>query len=244
MQIGHPAVAEIMAGEDFDWLCVDMEHTEIDAPAFRDIALAARGRPCDLLARLHSCDPVQAKQVLDLGADGVIVPSVNTAEEAAQAAQMVRFPPEGTRGASFARATDYGRNFAPYFRRHNENVILVVMIETAEGAANADAILATPGLHAAFVGPYDLSASLGCPGDLENPKAQSARRHILDACRRHKVPAGIHVVPTDAGEVRARIAEGYRFIACGVDIQFLVHGCRTVLDSARETPSSGSGKGR
>jgi 2-dehydro-3-deoxyglucarate aldolase len=229
IQIGHPAVAELMAGEGFDWLCVDLEHTEIDAECLRNLALAVRGSPCDLLVRLSSCGPVQAKQALDLGADGIIVPAVSTAQEARRAVEMVNFPPAGRRGASFARATDYGRNFGPYFRAHNERVIVVVMIETAEGAANAEAILATPGIHAAFIGPYDLSASLGHAGELEHPDVRAARGRILAACRERGIPPGIHVVPPDAGAVRACIAEGYRFIACSVDTQLVLHGCREML---------------
>lgn len=233
IQIGHPAVAELMASEGFDWLCVDLEHTEIDAECFRNIALAVRGAKCDLLVRLSSCGPVQAKQMLDLGANGIIVPAVGSPDEARRAVEMASFPPRGLRGASFSRAADYGRNFGPYFRAHNDTVLVVVMIETAEGAANADAILAVPGIHAAFIGPYDLSASLGHPGDLDHPKVQDARRRILQACRDRNVPAGIHVVAPNPDDIRARIDEGYRFIACSVDTQFVMMGSRDLLRGAR-----------
>jgi len=105
-----------MAGEGFDWIAVDLEHTSTSVRDFHEIALALKGTGCDLLARLHSCDPVQAKLVLDSGANGIIVPSVNTAGQAAQAVAMAKHPPEGTRGAAFSRATDFGRNFANYFK--------------------------------------------------------------------------------------------------------------------------------
>ena len=94
---GHPAVAEIMADEGFDFLVADMEHTPISVEAFYHIALAAKGTDCDVLARLPSCDAVLAKQVLDLGAAGIIVPSVNTPAEAAQSVAMAKFPPAGIR---------------------------------------------------------------------------------------------------------------------------------------------------
>ena len=93
MLIGHPAIAEIMAGKGFDWIAVDLEHTPTDLQTFYQVALALKGSDCDLLARLNSCDPVQAKLVLDAGTQGIIVPSVNSPELAAQAAAMVRFPP-------------------------------------------------------------------------------------------------------------------------------------------------------
>jgi len=98
---------------------------------------------------------------------------------------------------------------------------------------NADAILATPGLDAVLIGPYDLSASMGLAGQLQHPDVLAAQETILDACRRRQVAAGIHVVPLDAGEVRRRIRQGFRFIACGIDTLFVREGCRAML-KARE----------
>lgn len=236
MMIGHPTVAEVMAGEGFDWLCVDMEHTASDVRAFYEIARAVQGEGIDLLARLHSCDPVLAKLVLDAGAAGIIVPSVNTPENAACAVGMARFPPEGFRGASLCRATDHGRDFAAYFARHNQGVLVVVMLEHIDGVRRADEILAVPGIDAVLIGPYDLSASMGLAGQLEDPRVVAAQQTILEACRRHGVPAGIHVVSTDPDAVRQRIEAGYRFIACGLDTMFIMQGCRDMLacGTARE----------
>jgi len=229
IMIGHPTVAEIMAGEGFDWIAVDMEHTPIDVQMFQNMALAVKGSDCDLLVRLHSCDAVQAKKVLDAGASGIIVPSVNTPEEAARAVAMSLYPPKGHRGATFCRAADYGRDFDAYFAAHNENVLVVVMMEHIEAVRNADAILSTPGIDAVFIGPYDLSASMGLAGQLDHPDMRAAQREILDACKRRGVPAGIHVVAVAPEEVARRIAEGYHFIACGIDTQFIMAGCRQIL---------------
>ena len=230
---GHPAVAEIMAAEGFDFLVADMEHTPISVEAFYHIALAAKGTDCDVLARLPSCDAVLAKQVLDLGAAGIIVPSVNTPAEAAQSVAMAKFPPAGIRGASLCRATGFGSRFSEYFHAHNDAVLVVVMLEHITAVQNADAILATPGLDAVLIGPYDLSASMGLAGQLQHPDVLAAQETILDACRRRQVAAGIHVVPVDAGEVRRRIQQGFRFIACGIDTLFVREGCRAML-KARE----------
>jgi 2-dehydro-3-deoxyglucarate aldolase len=230
---GHPAVAEIMAAEGFDFLVADMEHTPISVEAFYHIALAAKGTDCDVLARLPSCDAVLAKQVLDLGAAGIIVPSVNTPAEAAQSVAMAKFPPAGIRGASLCRATGFGSRFSEYFQAHNNEVLVVVMLEHITAVQNADAILATPGLDAVLIGPYDLSASMGLAGQLSHPDVLAAQETILDACRRRQVAAGIHVVPVDAGEVRQRIQQGFRFIACGIDTLFVREGCRAML-KARE----------
>jgi 2-dehydro-3-deoxyglucarate aldolase len=183
----------------------------------------------DLLARLHSNDPALAKRVLDCGADGIIVPSVNTPDQARQAVAMATFPPDGTRGVSLCRASDFGRGFDAYFHQHNQDVLVVVMLEHIDAVKQAGAILATPGIDATFIGPYDLSASMGLPGALNHADVLAAQQTILDACQAHAVPAGIHVVPVDQAEVARRIEQGFRFIACGVDTEFIKLGCREML---------------
>ncbi len=230
LMTGNPAVAEIMAAEGFDFLGVDMEHTPTSVEDFYRIALAVQGAGCDVLARLPSCDPVLAKQVLDMGAAGIIVPSVNSPAEAAQAVAMAKFPPEGIRGASLCRATGYGRHFDEYFGAHNRQVIVVAMLEHIRAVRQADAILATPGIDAVLIGPYDLSASMNLAGQLDHPEVRAAQETILDACRRRDVAAGIHVVPVDPDQVRRRVQAGYRFIACGIDTLFVREGCRRMLE--------------
>ncbi|MCC7495754.1 MAG: hypothetical protein IT204_25610 [Fimbriimonadaceae bacterium] len=227
--IGHPTVAELLAAEGFDWLCVDLEHTPIDAQTFENVARAVRPSGVDLLARLHGCDPLQTKTVLDAGAQGVIVPLVNTAQQAAEAAAMARFPPVGTRGAAFSRASDFGRRFRDYFLAHNEQVLVVPMIEHIAAVENLDAILSTPGLDAILIGPYDLSCSMGRPGELQHPEVQGALEAILDGCRRHGVPPGIHVVSTAASAVQEAVQRGFRFVGCGLDTAFVIDGARRVL---------------
>lgn len=229
IMIPHPSVAEIMAGEGFDWVAVDLEHSSASLRDVHEIALALKGTHCDLLVRLPACDPTLAKQVLDHGAAGIIVPSVNTPEQAAQAVAMAKFPPDGTRGASLCRATDFGRRFNEYYLHHNSEAIVVVMVEHYEAVANVDKILATPGVDAALIGPYDLSASLGLAGQLTHPKVLTAQAEILAACRRHSVAPGIHVVSVDPVELQSRRAQGFRFLACGIDTLLVQYGCRAML---------------
>lgn len=234
IMIGHPSVAEILAGEGFDWLAVDMEHTSTSVRRFHELSLAVKGTGVDLLVRLPGHNPETTKLVLDSGADGIIVPSVNTAEQAREAVAMAKFPPEGYRGASLCRASDFGRNFAAYYREHNQNVIVVCMLEHVSAVKNADAILAVPGIDATFIGPYDLSASMGLPGQTNHPDVLAAQRTLLAACKRHGVPAGIHVVATDSSEVSRRIDEGFQFIACGVDTGFLQFAARHMLQEIKQ----------
>jgi len=231
---GHPVIAELMAGEGFDWICVDMEHTATDYASFQSVAQALGRYDCDLLARLQDCDPVQAKRVLDAGADGIIVPMVNTAEQARRAVAMAKFPPDGIRGVAFSRASDYGRGFQEYVRDHNANVIVAVMLEHIEGVRNADAILSTSGVDAAFIGPYDLSCSMGLPGQLDHPEVISAQAEILAACLRHGVAPGLHVVQVAPERIRRSIEQGFRFIACGLDTEFIIHSSRAILEGNRD----------
>lgn len=234
LMIGHPTVGELLAGEGFDWIAVDMEHTTIDIHTFYQLALAIKPRGSDIFARLHSCDPVQAKLILDAGADGIIIPSVNSAAEARQAVAMAKYPPQGFRGCSFSRATDFGRNLNHYFSSHNDKVVVVVQFEHIKALENADAILSTPGIDAAFIGPYDLSASLGKAGQFDDPQVRAAQEKILQACQRHGIPPGIHVVSQDGAKLRASINQGFRFIACGLDTLFILDSCRAMLKGVSE----------
>lgn len=225
---GNPVVAELLAGEGFDWIAVDLEHTATTIRELRDIALALKGSGVDLFARLPGCDEIWAKHVLDGGASGIIVPLVNNPEDAARAVSIAKFPPEGNRGAAFSRAADYGRNFQNYFKGHNDDVTVVVMLEHIQAADHADDILSTPGVDAVMIGPYDLSASMGLAGQLDHPDVQDAQRRILEACQRQGVAPGLHVVQTDPKKVADSVAAGYRFIACGLDTEFIIDGARLI----------------
>jgi len=229
MLIPHPAIAELMAGEGFDWIALDMEHASVDPSTVEQIERAVRPSGCDLFVRLDGVNPVLAKHVLDAGAKGVIVPTVMTPDDADTMAAAVRYPPQGNRGTSLARALDYGRDFADYIRRHNDAVFVAVMLEHYLAAERADEILARPGIDAAFIGPYDLSASLGIAGQLDDVRVLAAEQKILAACKRQGVAPGYHVVPPERGRIDERIAAGYRFIGCSLDTQLIMTGCRNLL---------------
>ena len=232
MMFGHPGIAEVFAGEAIDFVCVDMEHTDTGLVELANIARALKGTGKELFVRLPGCDEVAAKKALDLGASGIIVPSVNNRATAEKAVAIAKFPPEGIRGASLCRATDYGRNFADYFAGHNRKVKVVVMLEHKDAIPEVDAILSVPGITASFIGPYDLSASMGLAGQLEHPEVKAARDLFLQASIRHGVMPGFHIVPDDPTLVTAAIEEGYRFIALSLDQEFLKSGIRRMLDGA------------
>ena len=233
---GSPIVAELMAACGFDFLCVDVEHSAVDLPQTQQLFQAIRsGRvDCAALVRLHGVDYAFVKRYLDAGARGVVAPLVRTREEAALLVQATKYPPQGQRGVGFCRANAYGLRLADECARANDEVFLAVQIEHIDAVHNIDAILSVPGIDAAFIGPYDLTASMGITAQFEHPDYLAARASILAACRRHAVAPGIHVVPPAPDQVRARIAEGYRFIGYSLDITMLTTACTEGLTEIRQ----------
>ncbi|MDA7668616.1 aldolase/citrate lyase family protein, partial [bacterium] len=164
-------MTEIMAGAGFDFLCVDVEHSAVDLPQTQALFQAARsGNPaCHPIVRLHGVDYSLVKRFLDIGAGGVIAPLVNTPEQAEQLILATKYPPVGNRGVGFCRANEYGRNLKQHFDHANDDIMVAVQIEHHQGVDNIDAILNVKGVDAVFIGPYDLSASLGVTAQFEHP---------------------------------------------------------------------------
>ncbi len=232
---GSPIVAELMATCGFDFLCVDVEHSAVDLPQAQQIFQAIRsGRPdCAAVVRLHGVDYAFVKRYLDAGACGVVAPLVRTREEAALLVQATKYPPQGLRGVGFCRANAYGLRLADECGRANDEIFLAVQIEHIDAVRNIDAILSVPGIDAAFIGPYDLTASMGITAQFDHSDYLAACATVLTACRRHTVAPGIHVVPPSPTQVKARIAEGYRFIGYSLDITMLTAACTEGLAALR-----------
>jgi 2-dehydro-3-deoxyglucarate aldolase len=226
IQFGHPGIAEIMATAGFDWLAIDLEHSAIDLATACTMIQVIDLAGCAPLVRLSANDPVQAKRVMDAGAWGVIVPSVQSGDEARQAVQAVKYPPEGTRGTGLGRAQAYGARFAEYRRESSESSIVIPMIEQKEGVERVGEILDVGGVDGVFIGPYDLSASYGVAGELNHPLVVRACQHVVAAARARGKAAGIHVVHPPITQVSDRLAEGFRLIAYGGDMLFLAPAAR------------------
>lgn len=233
LQFGHTSIAEVMAQAGFDWLGIDMEHSAIGIESIQSLIQVIELSGCVPLVRLSSNDPVLAKQVMDAGAHGVIVPAVNSAEEAERAVRSVKYPPAGFRGVGLSRAQGYGSRFHEYVAELEEYSVVIVMIEHRDGVDQVERTLRVPGVDGVFVGPYDLSASYGIPGQFDHPLMRDAMAHILSAAREAKVAPGIHVVHPPADQVRDRLAEGFRFIAYGGDMLFLVPAVREAAANVR-----------
>jgi len=226
-----PIVAELMAASGFDFLTVDAEHSAVDETQAQSLFLAIRaGNPdCTPLIRLPGHNYAFAKRFMDVGARGVIAPLINSPEQAQEIVHAVKYPPEGMRGVGFCQANMYGMNLLDELASANDQSLVCVQIEHVEGVRQIDKILDVPGVDAAFIGPYDLSSSMGITGQFDHPDMITAKQFILDACQAHGVAPGIHVVQPDADEVVRSIDKGYRLIAYSLDITMLLKACQDGL---------------
>jgi len=228
--IGHPIVAEVMARSGFEWLTVDMEHSAITLDVAQNLIRTVELNNCIPLVRVSENNPYIIKRVMDAGADGVIVPMVNSKKEAEAAVKAVKYPPEGSRGVGLARAQNYGFDFGGYKKWLETDCIVIVQIEHIDAVKNLKDILSTKGVDGFIVGPYDISGSLGIPGDFENPKFKKEIEQIMKIAKETKKTAGFHVIPPDAKEVERVINMGYRFVAISLDTLFLGTLCRNNIN--------------
>jgi 2-dehydro-3-deoxyglucarate aldolase len=228
MSMAHPSIAEILAGAGYEWVVVETEHTAIDVSEVLRMVMAIEAAGAIPLVRLAWNDPIQCKAVLDSGAAGVIVPMINSRADAELAVRMSKYPPLGFRGVGLARAQGYGQRFAEYVAGANDDTLLMIQIEHKDAVASIEEILDVPGIDGTFIGPYDLSLSMGLPGQLDHPDIVAACKTVLAATRARGLAAGIHLVHPDraAAAISDVIREGYQFIALGTDILFLGDACR------------------
>lgn len=230
-----PVMAEVMAQAGYDFVVVDAEHSAVDMLQALQLFQAIRsGDPgCCPVVRLPGQEVSQAARFLDAGAGGVIAPLVNSAAQAREIIATLRYPPVGRRGLGFARSNRYGADVAEAIRTANEDIPICIQIEHADGVRCIGEILAVPGIDAVMIGPYDLSASLGLPGRFDHPEYLAAVETVLDACVRHGVAPGIHVVEPDPREAIARIEAGFRLIGYSLDIVIVSRESKRGLSTIR-----------
>lgn len=233
---GSPIVAELMAMSGFDFVCVDAEHSAVDLPQTQQIFQAIRSgsQDCAAMVRLHGVDYSFVKQYLDAGAQGVIAPLVRTKSEAELLVEATKFPPMGLRGVGFCRANDYGMRLDEEFEVANKKTLVAIQIEHIEAVGNIDEILEVEGIDAVFIGPYDLTASMGITGQFDHVDYVKVRDKILEACKQHQKIPGIHVVKPEPAQVIARFCEGYQLLAYSLDITMLTESCTAGLNKIRK----------
>jgi len=231
LQSSSPVMAEIMARAGFSWLASDCEHGDADLLSFANQARAVSGYPCVPLVRVAENSTIQIRRALDLGAGGVIVPLVNSPEEARKAVAAAKYPPQGVRGFAFIRANAWGQDIDAYSAEANEKTAVLVMIETKEAVGRIDEILAVNGVDGVVIGPYDMSGSYGVPGQTSHPLVAEACRKVSEACAKAGKSAGLHIVIPDKGKIEKAIAEGFSFLALGMDTVFAASGAAEALSS-------------
>ncbi len=226
--ISHPEITEILSNLPFDWFVFDMEHAPLTIKDVEFLMMPLRNTDIVPIVRVPWNDFVVIKQVLDLGVEGVIVPWVNTREEAEKAVKAMKYPPEGIRGTGPRRCVMYGtRNPKEYFEKWNKSFILLTQIETIEGVKNVEEIVSVEGVTGSFIGPSDLSASLGAYGDFKNPVFKEAVGKVLSTTLKAGKIAGIMATsPEDAVE---KLMMGFNFIALSHDTRYLIEGAKLFL---------------
>jgi 2-keto-3-deoxy-L-rhamnonate aldolase RhmA len=215
IQIPDVFSAEIMAKAGFDWLAIDMEHGLIDLGHAYKLIQVINLSGCTPLVRLNENDPSSIRRVMDAGAGGVIVPMINSEEDARKAIDAINYPPVGKRSFGLGRGHKYGKEFENYIRKANRSSVLVVQIEHISALDNLK------GIDACIVGPYDLSGSMGIPGKFNDKKFNAVLNEIIKAVKNSDKLLGIHIVHPSEKDLMCRIEQGFKLIAYGMDTVFL-----------------------
>jgi len=240
LSVPSPEVAEYVSKLDFDWLVVDAEHNPVDIRTLAQMFAAMSASATAPMVRIPWNEPIEFKRVLDAGAWGVVVPMVNSREEAERAVEASRYYPLGARSVGGGRhALSWDTTAAEYYRHANDEVLLVLQIEHIDGVEHADEILSVPGIDACFIGPNDLAASmglgLGVPLEFDHPRVVEAEAHVRDTARKHGVAPGIHC--SNATAVNQRIAEGFQFCAMASELRYLLAGLTTDIKQLNWKPA-------
>ena len=225
--LGTPITTEISAMAGFNWLLLDGEHGPIDPPIVRDLLMALKGSGSHAVVRVAEGQTALIKRMLDVGAQSILVPLIDTAEQAEAAAQAMRYPPLGIRGAGVGVVRASGYNTIPdYVTTANDEVCLLVQAETVTALDNLEAICAVEGVDGVFIGPGDLSVSMGLHGQIAHPDVQA---RIEDGIRRiraaGKAPG---ILMADEKFARRYLEIGAQFVAVGSDIGMMVNGTRNL----------------
>ena len=233
--LGHSAIAEIFAKAGFDWIVVDLEHSTISIEQAGELIRTIDLAGVSPLVRLTSNDTNLIKRVMDAGAHGIVVPNVNNPEDARTAVAATRYAPRGHRGVGLARAQHYGPRFKDYLEWQKDGPVVIVQIEHQSALGHLEKIFTTTGVDGFIIGPYDLSCSMGMPGEFERSEFGSAIKQILKTGIRVGCPAGIHIIEPEPERLRQVISEGYRFIAYSVDIRMLDASARAGMSGVKES---------
>ena len=233
VNLGSLTGAELVARAGLDWVVLDLEHGMGSEADIHAQLLAVQGTPTTALVRVASVERLRIGRALDLGADGLVLPRVDTVSDAADALRWMRFPPAGIRGVALLNRGNgyFERGHADVAATVNPRITGVFQVESIESVAAADELAAIEGVDVLFVGPADLSHSMGIPGQFAEPAFTDALDTVVAACRRHGKSAGILL--SDASFVPAYRDRGFTFLGIGSDAGWVVQGARAQVAAAR-----------
>ena len=220
MQLPDTSVAEIMGNSGYDWIAVDLEHGGFSRLILPDIFRSLLIGGTVPFARVAQTNPNDIKQALDAGAQGLILPMIESGKQLEDAISQALYPPIGTRGVGFCRANMFGKDFKEYLEK-SKDILFVAQIEHIRAVNNLDSILSVNGLDAIMVGPYDLSGSMDLTGRFENSLFLKTMEIIADKAVEYKIPMGVHIVQPERNILESKVLEGHQFIAYGIDSVFL-----------------------
>jgi 2-keto-3-deoxy-L-rhamnonate aldolase RhmA len=230
---GSPNSLDLLRNLSFDWFLFDMEHSPISIETVGHLVQVLNGSSAAPLVRVGQIDQATFKVVLDAGAQGVIVPLVNTVQEAEQTVRFCKYPPRGIRGVAGTKAADYGLSLAKYIRSANDETTIIAQIETPQAVGNIEQIVAVEGVDVAFVGPSDLTMTMGLVDDRTNPKVVEAMLKVVKACDEAGKVAG--VMATSIDEAKMAVQRGFRFIALATDMKYITMGAKAYLEAVGRT---------
>jgi 2-dehydro-3-deoxyglucarate aldolase len=226
-----------MARAGFDWLCIDLEHSVIDYLEAEQLIATIEANGLTPFVRVGENSPIIIKRVLDAGAKGIIVPMINSGIDAVNAVNAVKYPPVGNRGVGLARAQGYGFDFEEYASIVNDEIVVIAQIEHHEAITNLEDILAVDGIDGTIIGPYDLSGSMGKPGEYNDDSVIKSLSEYERISKELNKPMGYHVIKPDHRKVLEKIDAGYSFIAFSLDTLFLGTICRNEMSKLKDVLS-------
>jgi len=230
--LGSPDIVEIVAHAGYDFLVIDTEHGPMSVESTVHLLRASEVQGVPGIVRVTNAGDTTILRSLDIGAAGVQIPQINSAEEAEAVVEASHYHPLGRRGLAMPRAAAYGAlSVREYFQQSHEQTLVIAQCESVEGLANLEEVAKVPGIDVIFLGPFDLSHSLGIPGEVNDPRIKEAERTLVDVCEKNGKAAGIFAVNGEAG--RQRILQGFRYVTIATDSLLLTAAAAGELSAAR-----------
>lgn len=234
--LSHPSVTEMFSHSGIDFIGIDIEHSTISQEQSQRIIAACHNNEILCLPRIASHNMEAVKRLLDSGADGIIMPMISTDEEVKNLISWSKYPPLGKRSFGVARAQGYGFDFDEYTKHWNTSSILIAQIESIKGVENIENILSYDEVDGAMIGPYDLSGTMGLPGELDHPEVIKAGKKVITACAKHKKACGTQIIEPDKKTIENEFLAGYTFVVLASDIFVLwkwSEKMRDIIDKLR-----------